>query len=202
MATLLKLRPQDHGRPLSLEEFLGAAQEEGFHYELIDGRVYVSPLPNLPQGYLERWVFRKLDRYAEANPKIVNMVYNKTRLFVPARAKPTAPEPDVAAYRDFPLDIPIEELSWEDVSPILVVEVMSTDDPDKDLVRNVELYRQVPSIEEYWIIDTRQGADNPTLVVYRRRDRSRWRKPLTFDPGATYTTDLLPGFTLVIDPRT
>ena len=202
MATLLKLRPQDHGRPLSLEEFLGAAQEEGFQYELIDGRLYVSPVPNLPQGRVERWVYRKLDRYADEHPEAINYVHFKSRLFVPVRDKVTAPELDVAAYRNFPIESPFDEVHWDEVSPVLVAEVMGSDDPDKDLVCNVELYCQVPSIEEYWIFDTRQSAEAPSLLVYRRRDRRRWRKPLMLGPGSTYTTDLLPGFSLVIDPRT
>jgi Uma2 family endonuclease len=36
---------------------------------------------------------------------------------------------------------------------VLVGEVVWEDDPDKDLVRNVELYLQVPSIREYWVLD-------------------------------------------------
>ena len=96
----------------------------------------------------------------------------------------------------------LDEFDWRTLSPLLVVEFLSEDSPDKDLVRNVELYGQVPSIQEYWIFDTRQGAGRPTLLAYRRRDRRRWRKPLTLGPGSTYATDLLPGFTLTIDPRT
>jgi Uma2 family endonuclease len=85
------------------------------------------------------------------------------------------------------------------VSPILVVEVLSSDDPDKDLVRNVDLYHQVPTIKEYWVIDGRDDPNRPTLLVYRRHGR-KWRTyELAF--GETYTTKLLPGFTLLLDPR-
>jgi Uma2 family endonuclease len=57
----------------------------------------------------------------------------------------------------------------------------------------------VPSIKEYWLFDTRQSADRPTLHVYRR-SRSRWQmKEVAY--GETYTTKLLPGFKLVVDPR-
>ena len=50
MRTLLKLRPADHGRRLSLEDFTSASAEEGYRYELIRGRVYASPVPNAPEG--------------------------------------------------------------------------------------------------------------------------------------------------------
>ena len=57
------------------------------------------------------------------------------------------------------------------MSPILVVEVLFDADPYKDLVRNVDLYLQVPSIREYWLLDARYSADEPTLIVHRRRGK-------------------------------
>ncbi len=75
------------------------------------------------------------------------------------------------------------------------MEVLSEDNADKDLTRNLQLYLQVPSIREYWIVDPLQDADNPSLTVYRRRG-SRWQRPLSIAPGAAYSTPLLPGFVL------
>jgi Uma2 family endonuclease len=83
---------------------------------------------------------------------------------------------------------------------VLVVEVLSADDPDKDLVRNVELYLQVPTIREYWVVDHRASVSQPQLLVYRRRGR-RWQRVLTVPPGGRYTTRLLPDFELLVDPR-
>jgi Uma2 family endonuclease len=200
MATVLKIGPADHGRPLALDEFLVGDYQEGFQYELIDGKLYVSPVPNPPQGITEKWIYNKLERYSQAHPGIFNFVYNKTRVFVPGRLGITTPEPDVACYHDFPLDLPWEEILWQDWSPVLVVEVLSLDDPDKDLVRNVELYLQVSSIKEYWILDTRSSASRPTMLVYRRRGQ-RWQRVIEVNSGETYTTRLLPGFELVLDPR-
>jgi Uma2 family endonuclease len=194
------LGPRDHGRPLSVEEFESARWQEGYQYELIDGRVYVSPTPNLPQNWIEIWLFAHLLAYSRQRPEVTNYVTNKGRVFVPGRPEETAPEPDLAAYRGFPRDLPIPDMDWRDVSPILVAEVVSEDDPDKDLVRNVEIYEQVPSIREYWIIDPRADANQPDLRVYRRRGQ-RWQKPIDVPAGGTYTTRLLPGFTLKIDPR-
>lgn len=196
---LKKLGPADHGRPMSLEEFMAASSVEGYHYELIDGELYVSPLPDLPENRVEDWVFDKLKLYARQQPAVVNHVTNKARVFVSGRRRLTTPEPDVAAYRNFPLDRPLRSVRWQDVSPILVVEVLSLDDPDKDLVRNVALYLQVPSIKEYWLFDTRDDPEQLRLQV-RRRYRGQWSLR-GFGPGDMYTTRLLPGFTLVLDPR-
>jgi Uma2 family endonuclease len=199
MATVANFGPADHGRPMTWDEYQNGDYEEGYHYELIDGRLYVSPQANLPQGVLEVWIWRKLDRYAEANPDVINFVPCKARVFVPGHEEITTPEPDIAAYQDFPLETPIDDLAWGNVSPILVVEIVGESDPNKDLVRNVALYRQVPSIREYWVLDPRDNAERPTLHVHRRQRRG-WRV-LEYPFGTTYRTRLLPGFALTIDPR-
>src|SRR5262245_16837353 len=121
MATLLRLSSRDHGRRMSLEEFLSATHQEGRHYELIKGRVYVSPLPNLPEDSLEVWVSDALRAYMASNSEVINHVTNKARVFIPAEEETTAPEPDVAAYQDFPHHLPRRQLRWQDVSPLLVV---------------------------------------------------------------------------------
>jgi Uma2 family endonuclease len=198
--TILKLSLAEHGRPMTLEEFEAASAAGGYHYELIDGKLYVSPLPDMPQVILERWIYTCLCRYSELRSDVINLVLPKARVFVPRLPRVTIPEPDVAAYQDVPLDIPLEELRWQDFSPVLVAEVLSASDPDKDLDRNVKLYHQVPSIREYWVIDSLQeGASRPHLLVFRRWGK-RWRE-YHCAAGETYTTRLFPGFALVVDPR-
>ena len=199
MSTILKLSPSDHGRPTSLEEFLASHAEDGHHYELIDGRLYVSPEPEPPQEWLEQWLTCKLRAFARKHPDIINYVSNKARVFVPGRPDETCPEPDLAAYHRYPVHLLIHQIRWEDVSPILVGEVLSEDDPDKDLVRNVELYLAVPSIKEYSIADMREGPERPILRVHRRY-RKNWRV-IDYSYGDVYQTKLLPGFKLRIDPR-
>jgi Uma2 family endonuclease len=200
MATVMKIGPADRGRPMTLDEFLAGDYEEGYRYELIDGGLYVSPEPNLPEDWVKEWVLYKLKQFAQDNPKVLKHATGGARVFVPGHPRITCPEPDIAAYRRFPLRKRIRDLRWQDVSPILVVEVLSADDPKKDLIRNVALYREVPSIKEYWILDGRKDADYPRMTVYRRRGQA-WQKPIEAGPGERYTTPLLPGFELVLDTR-
>lgn len=199
MTTLVKLGPADHDRKLTEEEFYKADYEPGYKYEIIDGKLYVSPLPNCPEDRVEKWLFGEFLFYSRTHCEVINHVTDKARVFVPDREDLTVPEPDLAAYRNFPLDLAFEEVRWEDVSPILVGEILSHEDPDKDLERNVDLYFQVPSIREYWIVDTRQQAEKPTMRVHRRYGK-RWRI-IAVAAGEIYTTRLLPGFELKLDPR-
>jgi Uma2 family endonuclease len=200
MKTLLHLTPDDHGRSLTLEEFEHAVAREGFRYELIDGRLNVSPAPNLPHEDLVRWLRRILERYADDHSEIVNCVQTPARVFVPGADAVTAPEPDLAIYHDYPQRRLLRERRWQDVTPVLVVEVLSEDNAEKDLERNRELYLRVPSIREYWMLDPRQDPDQPSLTVLRRRGR-RWQQPVVVAAGRTYTTRLLPEFVLRIDPH-
>lgn len=200
MATVTtRLGPADHGRLLDDDDCAVAAFEPGYRYELIDGRLYVSPEANLSEDRIDQWLYAKMLLYSQAHPEIVNYVSNKARVFVPGRPGITAPEPDLAVYRHFPLRLPFRKVHWQDVSPFLVGEVLSLDDPHKDLVRNAVLYLQVTSIREYWLFDNREAADRPNLRVHRRHG-SKWRI-IDLEYGDTYTTKLLPGFELLIDPR-
>ena len=201
MATITALGPTDHGRKLSWEEFRSTPWQEGYRYELIDGRLYVSPAPNLPHDRLVQWLFLRLVQYADAHPEVFNYVTQNGRVFVPERPEATEAEPDITCYQHFPLDQPLSEGNWRELSPVLVVEVVSEDTAEKDTERNVELYLQVPSVREYWIVDPRPDPDRPTLIVYRRRGQ-RWQKPIVVRAGGTYETPrLLPGFALTVAPR-
>jgi Uma2 family endonuclease len=202
MATMtrVKLTPKDHGREIDPDEFDDAEGREGYHYELIDGRVYVSPVPNAPQHDLEMWLYGKFFFYSQEHPEVINHVANKSRIYIKGGPKATRPEPDLSLYQDYPLHLPRRARRWQDVNPILVVEVLSKKRPEKDLVRNVELYLEVSSIKEYWILDPRIDPDRPSLLVYRRRGKS-WQKPIEVPFGGTYQTPrVLPGFSLVVDP--
>jgi Uma2 family endonuclease len=198
--TQLYLTPQDQGRPLTLEEFQSAQGQEGYHYELIHGKLEVSPLPNIPHEDLRDWLREKFAAYVRRHPEVINYIKAPARVFVPGESVVTAPEPDLGAYCDFPLDLPLERRDWRDYSPLLVVEILSRDTADKDLVRNLPLYLQVPSIREYWILDPRASADRPSLIVRRRRGR-RWQRAVHVPAGGTYTTGLLPDFALLLDPH-
>lgn len=174
--------------------------QPGYQYEIIDGRLYVSPQANPLENWLEEWLRDKIKNYSRDRPDVINYVSAKARVFLPRRRETTCPEPDLAVYHDFPFDQPIRDLIWEELSPVLVAEVLSESDPFKDLIRNVNLYLQVPSIEEYWILDGQDDADKPSLLVYRRRGK-QWQKPREISYRESYATPLLPGFKLVVDPR-
>ena len=197
-AVQLKLGPTDHGQPVSHDDFESAEFAPGFKYEIIDGRVYVSQEPDPVENELELWLFEKLWDYSRGEASPLNRVTNKARVHVPDRPAETVPEPDIAAYSDYPLDRRFGGTKWVEVSPVLVCEVL-TGDPDKDLTRNVALYLTIPSVREYWVLDGRANPGEPTLIQHRRHGK-RWVVS-EYPFGSTFTTKLLPGFSLLINPR-
>lgn len=195
MTTMLRLVPADHGRPMTLDEFLEADHEEGWHYELIEGSLYVSPMANPPQDWTEGYVYDQLRNYSQKRPDVINHVTRKCRIFVPSPKGVTAPEPDIGAYCDYPNAPP---QSWREVSPVLVVEVFDSN-AEKDLQRNVELYEQVESIQEYWVFDLRSDPVNPVMHVFRR-ENDTWVKS-EHSADDVYETDLLPGMQLPVSKK-
>jgi len=198
MKTRLHLTPALDGLPIDLDDFLSASGEDGHRYEIIEGRLDVSPLADMPHEDLIEWLVECLRAYYRMRPAILRRVKAPARVFLPEGDDgPTAPEPDVACYRTYPTG-PLIRRDWRRVSPIIVVEVLSADTAEKDLVRNRRLYLRVPSIEEYWMLDPRESPDRPTMTLLRRAGR-RWAT--THVPaGGTVTSPALPGFSLVLDP--
>src|SRR2546421_1440024 len=125
---LRRLGPADHGRPITNAELAVCPGESGYRFEVIDGRLYVSYQPDLPEDFVDSWLFRHLLLYSLERPSVINYVTRRARVFVPGRPGETIPEPDLAAYQDFPLEQPVNELEWEAVSPLLVAEVLSRQD--------------------------------------------------------------------------
>jgi Uma2 family endonuclease len=196
-AIRVRLGPADHGRELTYEEFLAGNYQEGYNYELIDGRLYASPSPNYPHDWVQQHVSRVLTLYQALHPNIVQRISSRPRVFIPGRRKTTCPEPDFAVYKSCP---PGRDVDWQDISPTIVVEIISPDDPYKDYVRNVDLYQRVASIREYWVFDRCRDAHGPTLTVYHRASpRHKWKID-DYGPEDVYTTGLLPGFKLPVCP--
>ncbi len=192
LTTTVRFGPKSHGRLVTGEELEHAEYRPGYDYEVIFGRLYVSPAPNPEHDVVEKHILFQLYGYQQSNPDVVGYVTDRARVFVVSEEKTTAPEPDLAVYADGPDD------DWREAQPFIVGAVLRGDSVDKDLFRNVSLYWQVPSIQEYWVIDIRQDSRRPTLSAYRRA-RGDW-DVREYPPDAIYETPLLPGLKLRISP--
>lgn len=199
MATLQRLRlgPKDDGRSITLEEWESSSLADGYRYEIIDGKLVVSPTPEQPHSWIATYIYNMLWLYARVHADVINHVTWNARVIVPGQRRLTFPEPDIAAYHNFPRRRQ-PKVKWTQVSPVPTVEVLSPDNAAKDLERNVGLYLLVPSIKEYWIVDGITNPDEPCMTVHRRW-RQQWNI-IEVPFNATYATRMLPGFQFLMNP--
>ncbi len=192
-----RLGPKDKSRRMTYAEFMATDYELGSYYELADGRLCVWPFPELGHAMVADWLQSLFMDYRLEHKEVANFCTSKGYVTIPNRKRDTATRPDLSVYRGVPrLAL---NLTWRDISPLLVAEVTAPEHAEKDVSRNVRLYLQVPSIVEYWLIDARESLSYPTLRVHRRNGR-KW-KIIEVAPKESYTTPLLPGFELLNDHR-
>jgi hypothetical protein len=70
----LYLIPADAGWLFTLEQLEHAVGQEGWRYELIDGKLEVSPQPDLPHDLVLEWVEGQLRDYRRAHPEVIGYV--------------------------------------------------------------------------------------------------------------------------------
>ncbi len=188
------LRPGDHGRLLTADEWEHAQyDQQGFIYEIIDGVVNVSPFPPPPHDYWVNIVSSALRDYSGQPESAINYVSQACDVLIPGRRGVTRPQPDIAAFRRFPNPFPSD---WDDVCPLIVVEVISTRRAAKDTVRNRHLYWLARRISEYWIVDPQRDEFKPTLLALQRTARAKEWKESVVTYGEDFASKALPGFVL------
>lgn len=194
-ATIRRLRrgqlgPDDAGRLMTLEDFQRTTEVPGFICELIDGVLNVSPAPLPAHQYWVRMVRQNLEGFAERYPARINFVTEDCEVIVPGRPGPTRPRPDVAAFSGFPKRAPKK---WDDVCPVIVVEVISERRARKDTVRNRRFYWIAGGILEYWVLDTSIDEDAPDLLAHVRRPGATEWEVIVTRFGDTYRSPTIPG---------
>lgn len=160
--------------------------------EFTDGMIEVLPVPTLTHQLIVQMLFSLLEAFVRPGSLgTVLVAPYKLRIREGAYR-----EPDLifvlAKHRDW-LGEPFA--SGAD----LVMEVVSPDRPERDLVRKREEYAQA-GIPEYWIVDPRNG-----LVTVLALEGSAYAVHGTFSAGATATSRLLEGFAVevsrIVAPR-
>jgi len=118
--------------------------------ELVDGFVEVLPMPSLQHQFLARLLFLALHEFSE--PRKAGIVMTApTRVRVADRH---FREPDVLFVANKNLQRRQEQF-WETAD--LVIEIISPDDPDRDLIDKRRDYA-LAGIPEYWIVDPRDQS--------------------------------------------
>lgn len=169
----------DQGR-LSEEDYLWLTDHTSRLIEFTDGFIEVLPLPTRAHQLILRFLLRLFESAVEPAGGIV--------LFAPMRVRLASfrfREPDLLLLRDA-ADPRNQNRYWSGAD--LVLEVVSTDKPERDLVVKREEYAEA-GIPEYWIVNPL----NHTITVLTLEGNT-YREHGIFAPGAQATSVLLAGF--------
>jgi Uma2 family endonuclease len=152
---------------LTVDEYLDADLPEGWRYELVGGVVQVTPVPGIPHDSVIEKLNRLLVQYAERRPDVIAHITQRSAVTLLDRS--TAREPDFAVYAPSEMADKTGK-TWKDVTPSLVVEVVSPGHEARDDEEKRRDYWDA-GIAEYWIAD----PDRRKLTVLARA-RSEWNK--------------------------
>lgn len=154
--------------------------------ELLDGYVEILPVPSLLHQFLARLMFLQLHEFVEkSHLGIVMSAPTRIRI-----GDHRYREPDILFVSTANSNCRQAQF-WETVN--LVVEVISPDDPDRDLIDKRSDYATA-GISEYWIIDPRDDS----IQVLHLCDGAYLDAARSVRP-AQAVSEILPGFSVDVD---
>lgn len=181
--TILDLLPTQGN--WSEDGYLWLTDQSNQLLEYSDGYIEVLPTPTDRHQVILRLLAFVFYQYLQPR--------GGTALFAPLRLRlrnGKYREPDLLALRDA-RDPRREELYWTGAD--LVVEIVSADRPDRDLVTKRREYAEA-GIPEYWIVNPL----NETITVLVL-DGSSYREHGAFARGAQAMSALLPDFAIAVN---
>ena len=183
-APTIRIGPRDHGRRMTLDDFIEAEFQEGWLYELARGVVEVTEVPSpSPHGRIVRRVAWMFMQYEHQLPGVIRYGAGggECRMRLPGMVSDR--HPDQAIYLD---PEPPGPRVWTKWVPHIVVEVVSPGGEDRDFIVKREEYLRI-GVREYWILD----AENRRMIVLSR-EGDTWEEIVVPEDG-TYQTVFLPG---------
>jgi Uma2 family endonuclease len=178
--------PADHGRLMTLEEFLEAEVEEGYRYELARGVLEVTHVPNDPHGVTVWAILQFIAAYNLKYPRVIHRAGggSEFRFWLPTMI--SGRNPDVGVVL---LGIPKD---WRGRRPAsLAFEVVSegTDAHERDYVTKRAEYLAY-GLREYWIVDL--PTKTVTVLI---RDGDSWVEQVYRDDQQAVSL-VLPGLAI------
>lgn len=184
MATATRrIGPADHGRRMSLDEFVEAEFEGGWLYELARGVIDATEVPGIHHGRIVGRITELFVVYHLQHPGVINYRANGSECRLRLPGMQSDRHPDQALYLKPP---PPGASPWTRWVPEVVVEVVSRGGESRDYVEKREEYLRV-GVTEYWILDP---SRREMRVHHRAGDV--WEES-TVSAESWYRTHLLPG---------
>jgi Uma2 family endonuclease len=169
----------------SEEAYLWLTDDTNRLIEFVDGYIEVLPMPTDEHQSISSFLHLTFTAYLQSSGGIAR--YAPLRIRIRARK---FREPDLLVLRDAH-DPRRQNRYW--LGADLVVEIVSPDKPERDLVEKRADYA-TGGIPEYWIVDPRQQ----TITVLALHE-GRYQEHGVFSRGTQATSALLAGFAVAVD---
>jgi Uma2 family endonuclease len=183
----LRLGPADHGRAISLQEYLDADVEEGYRYELARGVLEVSEVPNDPHGVIVFNLYCAFADYRRAHPDQIYRFGGGGEFQFVLPEMISGRHPDVAVVLQ---GTPKDARGRRPASFAAEVVSPGAEAHERDHVTKREEYLAY-GLREYWIIDPIERR--VTVLV---RDGDAWAETVVADGAAASV--VLPGFVILV----
>ncbi len=186
VTTPLRIGPADHGRTMTLQEFLDADVVEGYRYELARGVVEVNPFPDEIHCQVVCNLYSAISYHEQQHPGIVLCFGggNEFQFLLPGRVSSRNPDLGVV-LRGAPKD-------WRRRrQPTLAAEVVSRGSIGRDYVTKREEYLAF-GLLEYWIVNP---LERKVTVLTRRGDT--WDEAV-FRDDQVIVSQILPGLATTV----
>jgi len=145
------------------------------HYELIHGRIVMTPPAGWTHGRVEVKVVRVLEEHASKNK--LGVVFGSSTGYDLPSGDTVEPDASYVSAERFAAKPPSSPDEFLRVVPSLVIEILSPGTAKRDQREKKDIYER-NSVDEYWIIDPRRRL----VMVYHLRDR-RYDSGQTFRAG-------------------
>ena len=162
------------------EEYLWLTDRCNRLVEFTDGHVQELPMPTFTHQAILAFLYRLFHEHLDPRGGVVMFAALRMRI----RAGKFR-EPDLLLLRDRS-DSRCQDRYW--LGADLVAEVVSPDDPDRDLIEKRADYAEA-GIPEYWIVDPR----DQTITVLTL-DRDKYVEQGVYSAGESAASSLLDGF--------
>ncbi len=149
VAAPVRIGPVDHGRSMTLDEFLEAEVEEGFRYELARGALEVTQVPGEDHGHVVWNLYRLIAEYDRVKPGVVRRCGGgaEYQLLLPGMVSGRNPDVAVTLQNTAP-----DRRGHR--PPALAIEIVSegSEARERDYVTKRAEYLAY-GLREYWIVD-------------------------------------------------
>jgi Uma2 family endonuclease len=186
VAAPLRIGPADHGRTMTLEEFLEAEAVEGYRYELARGVLEVNQVPNDPHRQVVTNLYTAVARYHLAHKRVILSFGGGSEFQFVLPGLTSGRNPDLGVVlRGAAKDRRGRRL------PVLAAEVISRGSIQRDYETKRAEYLAY-GLLEYWIVDP---MERRVTVLTRRGDA--WVEAV-FRDDQVIGSLVLPGFATTV----